>query len=104
MRVGRNQRVAVKTPVVAGVVDHHDLAWREDGVGTESDFTRGLGGGHPHLGLEPLPLGIDQRDDGDRRTADMRRQIGNVVVGLLLDGIENGITLKRRQSRRLVGG
>ena len=42
----------------------------------ENQFAGHLGGVHAHPRLEPLPLGIDERDESDRAVANPRGQGG----------------------------
>ena len=68
----RHQRVVGKARV-QGDIGHLENLLVEDFVGAEGDVSGRLGGsGQADVGLERLPLGIDQADQRDRRSADDR--------------------------------
>ena len=61
-----HDRIIEKTRVQRRIRHHHDLI-AEDRVRAERNRPRRLRRLHPAAGLEPLPVRIDQRDEGDRR-------------------------------------
>jgi hypothetical protein len=64
--------------ILCGIGNDEEIALK-DGVGAEGDITRHLAGGQARLGLEPLPVGIDQTDHRNGRAADIRSQGGYIV-------------------------
>ncbi len=69
--VALHQRVVVEAGVVEGI-GHREDALLVDGVGAEGDAAGGLLDLKANLGLEPLAVVVDQTDEGDRSTADLR--------------------------------
>ena len=68
VRLAGHERVVAEPLVLGGVGDDHRLV-REDGVPAEGDGARGLRRGQAAGGLEPLAVGIHQRDVGHRAPA-----------------------------------
>jgi hypothetical protein len=56
------------------------------------------------LGLEPAAVVVDETDEGDRATANLRRQFGDFVIGDVRCGIENVERAQRFEALRLVVG
>jgi hypothetical protein len=52
--------------------------------------------------FEPLPIGIDQTDQRNRRIANERRELGQLVKTLLRFGVENLVRAQRPQSLGLI--
>ncbi len=75
VRFTRHQRVCGKAGVLGGV--GHDeqpviiQRVRVQGVGAEGDIAGGLFHIQPDAGLEPLPVGVHQADQGDGDAADV---------------------------------
>jgi len=62
----------------------------EDGVGARRNVSGRFANGEANPGFEPLPiLIVHRRDERDRRTANERRQIGQIVKNLHRHGVEN---------------
>ena len=73
------------------------MAWAQKAMSrpVSSDF-------QTHLGLEPLAVVVDQADRGDRRVADLRGELRDVVVGLLRQRVEDVVLPQGAKSLRLV--
>jgi hypothetical protein len=54
------------------------------------------------LGLEPLPVAVDQGDGRHRDAEDASNQAGDAVERLLLRGVEHVIVVQRREPVLLV--
>ena len=80
--IAENKGVVSEADVGGCVFDDESLRV-VDGVRAEALRTWRLVGAETNLGLEPLTLFIDERDQRDRGSADKRRQLGDVVVALL---------------------
>ena len=79
--IARNKRIVSKSYVFGRVGDDHQISLRY-GVGEEGNFTRGLVCIQSDDGLEPLAMGINKSNSGNRNTADISSQAGDVVVGI----------------------
>ena len=91
MGLAGDEGIVAEALVFPRIRDLEDAGVR-DGVGAERDGSLGL----PHaveavLGLEPLSVLVDQRDQRHRRTADLRRQQRQVVERPFRRGVENAI-------------
>ena len=98
MGLAGDERIVAEALVFPRVRDLEDAGVR-DGVVAERDGSLGL----PHaveavLGLEPLSVLVDQRDQRHRRTADLRRQQRQVVERPFRRGVENAIALEGGQT------
>ena len=71
-------------------------------MAAEGGLQRRLTHAQAHLGLEELPPITDQIDHGDRRPADLRRQLRQVVEITLARGIQHLIAVQRKQALGLV--
>ncbi|MEP6935115.1 MAG: hypothetical protein ABI988_14465 [Nitrospirota bacterium] len=71
-------------------------------MGAERDVARDFTGRHSCLCLEPLPKGIDQAHQRDRRLANLGCQFDKVVKGLFRLGIENVVPTQCIETRRFV--
>src|SRR5262249_36769305 len=69
----------------------------------ERNLTRCFTDAHADLRFEPLPVGINQRDQRNRSLADMRGQDGKVVEALFRIGVENFVTAQRLQTGVFLG-
>jgi hypothetical protein len=74
-----------------------------DRVGAERLVASGLLVVDPDLGLDPLPLGVDQADHADRGAADLRGQQRDVVEVVLRRGVEHPGLAEGGQAALLVG-
>ena len=90
VRVAADQRILAK-PLVVERVGHDEDAASPDGVRAERHAARGFGHRHADTRLEPLPVLVDQRDQRDRRTADLRGEQDDVVECLFGLGVEDAI-------------
>ena len=91
-----DQGVIAERLVVEGV-GHHEKIAVLDRVRAERDASRGFGDRDADPGLEPLPVGVDQADERNRRLADMRGEEREVVEGALRIRIEDAIPPQGRQ-------
>jgi hypothetical protein len=73
------------------------------GVGTKRHAARSLADLETHLGLEPLPPFVDEGNQRNRSSTNIRRHGGKVVEGLLGKRIQDGILLQRLQPSRFLG-
>ena len=74
-----HQRVVGKARVLGGIADLHQVV-RRDGVRAEGLVARCLvDAGQAHVGLEPLPFGVDQADQRDGHAADLGSQARQAV-------------------------
>ena len=73
------------------------MAWAQNAMLRDVSVTE-----TPHARLEPLAIGVDQRDERHRRAADLRREQREVVERLLGLRIQNAVPRERRESGRLV--
>ena len=64
-------------------------------MGAKGNVARGLLDGHSDLGFEPLAGLVHQRDQRDRRLADLRREQGEIVIGILRGSIEHRVLAQR---------
>ncbi len=64
-------------------------------MGEKAIFARGFAVLQFDTLLEPLAIHVYQRAQGNRRTADICSQAGNVVIALLLGCVEHPQTLQR---------
>ena len=102
VRLAGNQGIVGEARVARGVGDLEDLV-AEHGMGTERHITRGFGDARKaHIGLEPLPLGIDQADERDRHPTDCRCRAHQRIEFRLRPGVEHLQGMQRRQSSGLV--
>jgi hypothetical protein len=73
-----------------GILHHQDVII-QDGVSAEGGITTGFRRLETDPGFEPLTIGINQTDQGDRCMADECGQRRDVVIGLLGCRIENSL-------------
>ncbi len=99
--------VVAKALVQGGVGNMQNMLRVQDRMGAERTFTRGLACLQALARLEPLALGIDQRDRGHGHVTDGRSDGHHVVERGLGLGVEDPVTAQRRQAGffvlRLVG-
>ena len=103
VRGGGDQRIVAKTCVIQGVA-HFQQGIGMHGVGAEGQLARGLLGIQADPALEPLALGIDQRDQGNGRVADLRSQCGDVIEHRLGRGVEQFQGVQGCQALLFVAG
>jgi len=78
-RARQDQRVVLEPGVFEGVGDDEHVA-AEDGVSAKRMLARRFGRTvHTDRGFEPLPLVINEADHGDRCSANIGRNAGEVV-------------------------
>ena len=95
-----DQRVVGEALVQERVRHHHQLG-NVQGVLAEGLVARRLADAQAHLGLEPLPLCVDQADGGHGGVADRRGQLGQVVELGLARAVQHVVVRKRRQAAAL---
>ncbi len=100
-RIARDQRVAGEARVRAGVFDHHDIGL-PDGVVAEGEVARRAADIDAHPGLEPLPVAVDEADQGNGHAQDLGSQLRQVIEGLFGGGVENTVASQGRQPAFLV--
>ena len=66
-----------------------------EGVGAEALRARGLGYVDADLGLEPLAVLIDERDERDGGSSDEGSERGGIVELRLRERVENGVAMER---------
>jgi hypothetical protein len=95
--VARDQRVVCEAGIAQRVLDDQRLM-AVDTVSAERQIPGNPGQRHPDPRLEPLVVGVDQRDEGDLGPAQIRRQPGHVVERLLRRGVDDPAGSQQRQS------
>jgi hypothetical protein len=70
----------------------------QDGVCAKRDVARCLVGGDPDPRLEPLPFGVDERDERDGRVADLGCEQRKIVESSLGLGIQDPVGAERRET------
>ena len=98
-----NERI-VEESIVVECVGYDEHVFFEDGVRTKRDVTRRFGGIETHARLEPLPLGIDEGNQGDGHAANTRGEFGQVVKAGFRGCIEDGRFTQSRETIDFVGG
>jgi hypothetical protein len=96
-QIAGDQRVSRKTRVV-GRVRHHQQVVLEQGVRAKRLVDGRLADAQTDFGLEPLTIGADQAYQRNRRTANGRRNAGDVVERRFARGIENFIRIQHSQT------
>lgn len=96
-----HQRVVAKARVSQGVRHLEDFA-AADRMAAEGDVARRFTDRKAHPALEPLAAIVDQRDQRDRRIAQARSQLGEIVEGRLFGRVEDFVAQQRRQPGQLV--
>ena len=74
-----------------------------DGERTQTGVTDGLGYSQADRGFEPLPVPVDERDDRDRRTAQRRSQMRQVIEGGVRGRVENPVAQQGSYTGHVVG-
>ena len=103
--IGRpsDQRVAAKTWIFEGVGHLEDILL-VNGVGAEGQFARGFLRLQADPALEPLAVGIDQRNQSNGCATQVRGELGEVVEFFLCGGVEHVVAQERGQALGLVRG
>src|SRR5438477_3110686 len=70
-----------------------------EGYGAEGELPRRFRYRQADFGLEPLAVFVHQRDEGDRRLADVGGEKGEVVEGLFRFGVEDGVLFQCGDTR-----
>mgnify|MGYP000626470265 CR=1 FL=1 len=104
LRRTRHERVVGEAWVQRGVGHHHDRRHRLQQVRAERHVPGGLARLEPESRLEPLPVVVDERDQGDRRLADVGGKGGQVVERLLRRSVEHAVLPKYGQPCLFVSG
>ncbi len=92
-----------RKPAIERRVGHHEKLLLQDGVRAERQLPGRLRSLQTHLRFEPLTIGIDQRDQGDRHVANRQGEKGDVVETFLGRRIEDFVLAERGQAGRFVG-
>lgn len=83
-------------------IGHHEQLALADGVAAEEIRIRHLACVEPVSGLEEQAIGVYKADQGNRRLADARCKVGEIVEARLVPGVEHAIAAQRRQARALL--
>ena len=94
----------VGKPFILHRVGHHEQILLENGVPAKRIIPWRLVDGHTELGLEPLPVLIDERDEGDGSLADMGGQRGQVVQRAFRERVEQIIAAQRLKTKCFIRG
>ena len=97
----RDHGIVGKARIGRRVFDDEDIVG-EDGIRAESDVSRRVRLSDPALGLEPLPVAVDKRDERDRREEKRGRGPAYGVEMILGWRIEDAQIAKRRETLALV--
>ncbi len=103
VRLIGDQWIITETLVGHRVGDHHNVRLQY-GLGAKGRVARSLRLLNANPGLEPLPVGIHETDERNRRPADQCCQAAQVVEFLFWKRAENSVPLKSFDSRRFVFG
>jgi len=95
IRASGNERVIGKTFVHARILDAEDLLGLNDGVCTKGELPWRLGSLQPLVRLEPLSVVVNKAHQGYGSSADGRCQMGDVVIILFGQRVEDVIIAKR---------
>ena len=90
MRVARHQWIIREATVLRRVGDD-EQAGLQNGMRANRAVQRGFANAQSDLGLEPLAPLVDQIDDRDRRAADRRCDLDDLVKVSLSGRVENAI-------------
>jgi len=85
-----DEGVLAEALVEVSVFDDEGLRL-EDGVGAEACVAGGMADAEADLGLEPLPVLVDEADEREACGADEGGEGGDVGVALLGEGIEDSV-------------
>ncbi len=96
-RGSRDGDVPPGSRVTRQVRDDEGFRLRQ-GVDADRPVERGPGFIEAHAGLEPLPVGGDEGDHGDRRGAGVARQPHEGVERRLRRRVEDAVAIERRQA------
>ena len=98
----RDQRVRGESRI-HGRIRHLEDSFLQDRVRTEGLLAGRLGhAGQPHVGLEPLTIGVDQADQRDRDPAAQGRDLHQGIELALGFGVEDIELAQRLEPRRFV--
>jgi hypothetical protein len=99
VRIAGDQRIVDEARVQRGVLDNHDLVCGQaDRVVAKGLVARGLAAVQAVLGLEPLPLAIDQRDRRHRGVERLGGQTGDVIEHGFGRGIQHPVRNEGREA------
>jgi hypothetical protein len=101
VRVAGDERIVGEAFVLQGIGHDERLVSIEQRVGAERVVARRLADRQADSRLEPLPLAVHQTDERDGRLGDERRNLRDVVVGLLRVGVEDVVAVQRIEARLL---
>ena len=98
----RNNKRVRTEPGILGCVGDDKQVRLLNGPVAKRKFARSFAQFYTDVRLEPLALGVDQRDQRNRRFTDVRCENGEIVKRLFGIGIENLIAAQRPQAPLLV--
>ena len=93
-----DEGVFAKAVVLAGVRDLEDASGLLDRMGAERHRPFGLPEADAPFRFEPLPVLVDEGDEGHRRATDLRGEQGQIVECRLGLGVEDAVAAKGRQA------
>ncbi len=102
LRFAGDQRVVAEA-LVGTRIRHDQRTGFEDRVGAEREVARRLRRIQSPPRLEPLPMRVDQADQRDRRTAELRGERRKVIEPRFGIGVEDLVGLQRAEALLLVG-
>lgn len=100
--IGSDQGVVSEARVLGRVLNLKNIAL-QDRMGTKSQISMGFRRIDPDLRFEPLAVGIDERNQGDRRTTNLRSEQGDVIEIRFRQRVQDSIVMKLLQSDRFPG-
>src|SRR3989454_5483867 len=103
MRVSSYQRVGGE-PFVGQCVSNDKQVRLQDGMGAKRDVPGRFLDRQTDLGLEPLPLPVDEADQRDRSAANVCGQPGQIVKVFFGSGVKNLVLMKGLKPRLFVPG
>ena len=103
VRVAGDHGVVVKPGVFLRVLNEERRV-TADRPGAERVLPGGLAVGQSDHRLAPLPVLIDEVEDGDRGAQDAGSEAGNAVERLFLFRVEDVIARQVKQARSFIGG
>jgi hypothetical protein len=100
--IADHKRVIAKTLVIGRIRNDRGVSRIENGIAAERHRARRLRHIQADTRLEPLSVAIDQRDQSDRRIADMCRQSCCVVVCLLRQRVQDAVRVELCEALGLI--
>jgi hypothetical protein len=96
VRFALDKRVALEAGVLGRIGDDEE-PWLEKGRGTDGLDEGRLAPAEAQLRLEPLPLFINEADQGDRCLANLRGHTNEVIEVRFRRCVEDAVASERRQ-------